>query len=151
MLYIFIHLFCSCFMLVRLSVAPEAIPETLGMRPAWMGRQSIAVHYAHTFAHLFTPGAVSSCQFFSRHVFVWRNRRNPCRHRVTWAQDWTGDRGAMIGLAKWKIVERLCQLWCDKHSLVFVCANSKNKWRKTSPWNNPQRSCKCFTPSNHLN
>lgn len=56
-------------MLVRLSVAPEAIPETLGMRPAWMGRQSIAVHYAHTFAHLFTPGAVSSCQFFSRHVF----------------------------------------------------------------------------------
>lgn len=31
------------------------IPESLGTNPPWMGRQSIAAHYAHSFAHLFTP------------------------------------------------------------------------------------------------
>lgn len=49
----------NCFMLVSVSLDPEPIPETLSVRPVWMGRQSITVRYAHICTLIHTQGQFS--------------------------------------------------------------------------------------------
>lgn len=64
-------------MLASVSVESEPITETLGRRPAWIGHKSIAVHYACTFAHLFTPRGSSDPP---KHVFR-KKPKTPCSPR----------------------------------------------------------------------
>lgn len=149
----FIHSFIlsKSFMLVSMSVDSEPIPETLGTRPALMGRQSVAVHYAHTFARLHTPRGHSWITSSPPGMFLGWNWRIPCRHKelpelmigLEAVELWLAWQSARLGK------DCASYGWTNTH-LCLCVLRVKNKWRKTSLWNNLQCSWKCFTRSKRL-